>query len=147
MRGVTVDDRIMNKFATHAVLAAATVVAVWWGVPWLCANVLFAPGEDDNGLGVGLVTFAALAGAAGLLGLFSGLRLGWIALWIWPVLGLVLGVVDTAFLASEDGGFDGALFASDLTDTGLFIACLAIFPGLGGVFLGAIARPSGPPAP
>jgi hypothetical protein len=125
------------KTLLHVVAWPASIAAVYLLLPLALAPLV---GPDDNGLGTGLLTFAALVGVAAVGGYVTGRALPFAhAAAVWCLSGVLLGGAVAFRIATEDDGFALRTLLRELAGTGAFVSVLVLAPALLAVLIGHTA--------
>lgn len=123
---------VLLRIVVTAVLA---VLAGW-------DTAVAGAGASDDGLGAGLVAFAALALVAlvwSFLDARSGRSVFWVLL-VWAVVGLVLGALGALQAQGLDGPLDRGILLDDLKGLPLMGGLLTLVPALVGAMVGWVIR-------
>ena len=123
---------VLLRIVVTAVLA---VLAGW-------ATTVAGAGASDDGLGAGLVAFAALALVAlvwSFLDARGGRSVFWVLL-VWAVVGLVLGALGALQAQGLDGPLDRGILLDDLKGLPLMGGLLTLVPALVAAMVGWVIR-------
>lgn len=126
------------------ILIRASVLVAGWAVFFLLVMVSSTSGGDAN-IGIGLLAFLLVVGAAAAWGWYDVSRMPYPVLAVtWGVVGLLMGLIVPLFTAVGDNEFDVRVVASDIVTGMPFMAILIAGPALVAGALGLLIRGSRP---